>query len=215
MNVQEPVINLPLLFVTGTGTGVGKTVASAWLCRHFGASYWKAIQTGAADGDNDTAVLSALGVTTLPPARIFAHSSAPEYAASQEGTRVEVAEILSALPFQRPLVIEGAGGVLVPLNERETMLDLMAGLAARERLSVVVVAHTGLGTINHTLLTLAALRGRGLEVAGVVMSGAAVPHNREAVARHGGVRVLGELPLFSSVIPEALDAIKPSLTSPI
>jgi dethiobiotin synthetase len=98
--------------------------------------------------------------------------------------------------------VEGAGGVLVPLNDREMMIDLMARLA----LPVIVVARSGLGTINHTLLTLEALAARRLTVAGVVMNGPLDPSNRAAIETYGRVAVIGELPPLEPLTANALNA---------
>lgn len=189
------------LFVTGTDTGIGKTLASAALCRCLGAAYWKPLQTGTADGDDDTREVARLAGLSpahfFPPARRYADPSSPERAASLEGQRVSVSDIVALLPPVRPLVIEGAGGVMVPINEQETMLDLMTAL----NFGVVVVARSGLGTINHTLLTLGAIRSRGLEVHGVILSGPPAPHNAEAIARHGGVKILAQFPVLDEVTP--------------
>ena len=195
-------------FVTGTDTGVGKTLVSALLCRAWNAAYWKPLQTGAADGDDDTRTVAALAglppERTFPPARVYQAPASPEWAATLEHTRVSVAEVLACRPpaLDRPLIVEGAGGVLVPIGAHETMLDLMAALAA----PVVVVARSGLGTVNHTLLTLEALRRRDLPVYGVVLSGPPAPHNRAAIERHGGVRVLAELPPLAEVTAASVTA---------
>jgi dethiobiotin synthetase len=100
------------------------------------------------------------------------------------------ARIAEQASFDGWSIVEGAGGVLVPLNDRELMADLMTALD----LPVVVVARSTIGTINHTLLTLEALRARGLAIAGVVMVGEPSPENRMAIEAHGGVTTLGELP---------------------
>ena len=97
-------------------------------------------------------------------------------------------------------IVEGAGGVLVPINDSETMIDLMTHL----QLAIVVVARTSLGTINHTLLTLEALRRRALQVAGVVMVGHRNPDNRAAIERYGDVAVLGEMPFLDPLTAERL-----------
>ena len=194
------------LFVTGTDTGVGKTLLSALLCRCLGAAYWKPLQTGAEDGDDDTRCVAALAglppERTWPPARVYRAPASPEWAASLEGTRVSVADVLASRPAPPtgPVVAEGAGGVLVPLNESETMLDLITALGW----PVVVAARSGLGTVNHTLLTLAALRSAGAEVRGVVLLGEAAPHNAAAIERHGGARVLAQVPRLAQVTPGAV-----------
>jgi dethiobiotin synthase len=106
-------------------------------------------------------------------------------AAKLAGTHIEVSDVVAMAPAQGNWIVEGAGGVLVPLNDRETMADLMVALA----LPVVVAARSTLGTINHTLMTLEVLRSRGLEVERVVMIGDRNAENRAAVAHHGGVFV--------------------------
>jgi len=181
------------VFVTGTDTGVGKTVTAACLARAWQAGYWKPVQTGTATGDDDTATAAALAAIpadrVAPPAYAFGAPLSPHAAAEREGGRIDLAMI--ALPnCADPLVVEGAGGVLVPLNARDFMVDLMAKLA----LPIVLVARSTLGTINHTLLSLAALRARALPIAGVIMNNPPDVGNRTAIEQFGQVRVLAELP---------------------
>ncbi|MDO9083196.1 MAG: dethiobiotin synthase [Humidesulfovibrio sp.] len=192
------------VFVTGTDTSVGKTVASAWLCLHTGADYWKPVQTGYPPERDADIVARLSGARIHPERHLLRLPRSPHEAAAQEGLRISLDDF--AWPqTDRPLVVEGAGGVLVPLNEDETMLDLMARLAA----PVLVVARTGLGTINHTCLTLLALRARNLPVLGVVFCGGpnnteSGPANRQAIEHHGNVRVLGHIPSLQAVTREAL-----------
>jgi malonyl-CoA O-methyltransferase len=181
------------VFVTGADTGVGKTVVSACLARAWGADYWKPVQTGLAEEPGDTrtvAELAGLGPDRLhPPARAFAPPVSPHLAAAKAGARIALSEL--RLPRSEcPIIVEGAGGALVPLSESASMLDLMARLG----LPAIVVAADKLGAINHTLLTLEALRARGLDVLGVVLTGGPFGDNRAAIERHGRVRVLAELP---------------------
>ena len=181
------------VFVTGTDTGVGKTVAAACLARAWRAGYWKPVQTGRAAGDDDTATVVALaGVSAehvYAPAYALRAPLSPHAAAELEGVRITMDAI--ALPqTAHPLVVEGAGGLFVPLNNRDFMIDLMAKLP----LPILLVARSTLGTINHTLLSLAALRSRRLPIAGVVLNGPPNAGNRTAIERFGQVRVLAELP---------------------
>lgn len=197
------------IFVTGTDTGVGKTVASAWLCLHTGADYWKPVQTGyhppeRADRDADE-VARLSGAHVHPERHLLRLPRSPHEAAAEEGLRLSLDDFVPPRTG-RPLVMEGAGGVLVPLNEDKTMLDLMARLSA----PVLVVARTGLGTINHTCLTLQALRARNLFVLGVVLCGPDDPANRQAIERFGNVRVLGHLPPLEPLTREALLRIAPA-----
>lgn len=192
------------VFVTGTDTDAGKTVASAWLCLHAGADYWKPIQSGHPP-DSDAATVSRLsGAHAHPERHVFRAPLSPWHAGMLEGVRVSLDDF--RLPqTSRPLVIEGAGGVLVPVNESQTMLDLMARLGA----PVIVAARSGLGTINHTCLTLQALRARSLPVVGVILSGPANAENRDAIERFGSTRVLAEIPRLEPLDREALSRIAP------
>lgn len=183
------------VFVTGTDTNVGKTVAAAWLIQHLEADYWKPVQSGTEEG-TDADTLARL--LRLPPERIHPSSYvlraplSPHEAARLEGIVIQPERLV--LPStSRRLVVEGAGGVLVPLTDSFLMIDLMARLG----LPVAVVARSTLGTINHTLLTLEALRARRLEIAGVILNGPLDPANRDAIERFGRVRVLGHLPPFA------------------
>ena len=184
-------------FVTGTGTGVGKTVLSASLALARGAGYWKPVQTGL---ESDTAEVQRLtGCKVLDRGVRLPDPVAPYLAARRIGTRVDLAEVLAHAPQEGEWIVEGAGGVLVPLNENEMMLDVMERLA----LPVIVAARTTLGTINHTLLTLDAIRSRGLTVERVVMVGDRDRDNREAIEVYGRVKV-DELPWMEPLTREAL-----------
>ena len=204
------------VFVTGTDTGIGKTLVSACLVRAWNAGYWKPVQTGLASEPDDTATVTTLAA--LSPDRVQAPRHAlqpplsPQAAAALEQVTITLDDF--TLPaMASPLVVEGAGGVLVPLSETTLMIDLIARLG----LPVVVVARSGLGTINHTLLTLAALRGRQLPIAGVILSGPPNPGNRLAIQRLGGVPVLAELPWLDLVDSDAISHLAteriPALTS--
>jgi dethiobiotin synthase len=185
------------LFVTGTDTGVGKTVVSAALALRTGFGYWKPVQTGLVS--DTTEVQRLAGCQVFDQGIRLPEPVSPHLAAELAGARIEVAEIVGQSPSDGSWIVEGAGGVLVPLNEREKMIDLMAALA----LPVVVVARSRLGTINHTLLTLEALRGRGLRVELVVMSGPANPDNLAAIRQFGNVPAI-EMPRFHPLTPEKL-----------
>ncbi|GFK92494.1 Adenosylmethionine-8-amino-7-oxononanoate aminotransferase [Fundidesulfovibrio magnetotacticus] len=187
-------------FVTGTDTGVGKTVLSALLCRALGADYFKPFQTGQDSDTSEAARLAGLGPERLhPPACVLPAPLAPSQAAELAGVRLDIHQV--RLPgTARPLVVEGAGGALVPVAPGQDMAALMARLG----LPVLVAARSGLGTINHTLLTLEALRLRGIEVAGVALIGEPDARNRRDIEKLGRVRVVLELPRLDPLTPEAL-----------
>jgi dethiobiotin synthetase len=198
------------IFVTGTDTGIGKTVVSAALMHRYRTTtpvrYWKPIQTGI-EADDDSETVRRLGRCSED--EVFRQGVrlprplSPHLAARLARTRISIDELsrtVDAEPAGRFWIVEGAGGVLVPINDRELMLDLIARLA----IPALVVARSTLGTINHTLLTLAALRAGAIGIAGVVMVGERNDENRLAIESYGGVRVLGLLPVLDDVTPEAV-----------
>jgi dethiobiotin synthetase/malonyl-CoA O-methyltransferase len=192
------------VFVTGTDTDAGKTVVSAWLCLHAGADYWKPIQTGHPP-DRDADIVTLLSGAHAHPERHLLRAPLSGYdAARLEGKRIELDDF--QLPqTSRPLVIEGAGGVLVPISETACTLDLMVRLGA----PVIVAARSGLGTINHTCLTLMALRSRSLPILGVVLSGPPNPGNRAAIEHFGNTKILAEIPPLNPLSREALQRVAP------
>jgi dethiobiotin synthetase len=186
------------LIVSGTDTGIGKTVLAGAIAQATGATYWKPIQAGL-DGETDTERVAALGVRTLPEAYRLSAPCSPHWAAEIDGIEIEDADL--ALPQgEDRLVIEGAGGVLVPICD-----DLLfADLFARWDLPVVLAARTALGTINHTLLSIEALRARGVPILGVAFVGDPVENTEATIARVGEVRRLGRLPTLPEVTADAL-----------
>jgi dethiobiotin synthetase len=188
-----------MYFVTGTDTGVGKTVIAAALTLGLKGTYWKPIQTGL---ESDTEwVKKSTGSSFLPEVYRFALPESPHFAARQEGVAISLSKI--ELPPVRPLIVEGAGGVMVPLNDKELMIDLMQHLG----LPLIVVSRSTLGTINHTLLTLERLRQARLPIAGVVLNGPKNPHNRAAIEQYGRVKVLGEVEPIERLDQVALQGI--------
>lgn len=182
------------VFVTGTDTEVGKTVAAACLVRALDGEYWKPVQAGIADG-TDTETVRRL--TGLDGARLHASTYelnaplSPHQAARLDAVTIRMAAFTRPAAG-RPVVVEGAGGVLVPLNDTALMIDLMEQLG----LPVILVARSTLGTINHSLLSLQALRRRRLAVLGVIINGPPNPANQQAVAAFGRVTVLAALPIL-------------------
>lgn len=190
------------VLVTGTDTDIGKTVFAAALTRALDGYYWKPVQAGL-EGGTDAETVARL--TGLPPDRILPETwrlrtpASPHLAAALDGVTID-AGALTIPPCGRPLVIEGAGGALVPLNDEVLFADVFA----RWDVPVVVCASTRLGTINHSLLTLEALRSRGLAIAGVAFIGEANPSSEEAVVRFGEVKRLGRLPRLDPLTPDSL-----------
>jgi len=189
---------LPGVIVAGIGTEVGKTVISAILCEVMGARYWKPIASGSEDGPAESVVVSRLisdGAQRIFSERYLLRKSlSPHVAAALEGVEVSLEEF--SLPVcDAPLVVELAGGVMVPLNDRATNLDLIKRLG----LPVVLVSRHYLGSINHTLLTLFALRSHNIPVKGVVFNGEELPDTERIITTMGDVSVIGRVPSFGEV----------------
>jgi dethiobiotin synthetase len=192
------------LIVTGTDTGIGKTVACAMLMLALDGFYWKPIQSGIEGGTDRQRVMA---LTGLPSSRFFderhvlSQPLSPHRAAELDGVQIGLARLdVPTGPEDRWLVIEGAGGALVPIN-REC---LQAALFSRWRAPVIVVARTTLGTINHTLLTVEALKRRAIDVLGVIFVGDAMPDTEHTIAEMGAVKRLGRLPHLPSLGAESL-----------
>ncbi len=192
------------IVVVGTDTGVGKTVFAAGLTRFLDGFYWKPVQAGL-DGETDSAVVRRL--SGLPPERILPEiwrlqtPASPHLAAERDGVTIDVRS-LSFPPVQQPLIIEGAGGLLVPLTRRELFIDVFA----RWNAPVVLCARTSLGTLNHTLLSLEALQRRAIPVLGVALCGEAHPDNERTLREMGGVPILGRLPRLDALTSRSLEA---------
>ncbi|BBD08057.1 dethiobiotin synthase [Desulfovibrio ferrophilus] len=192
------------LFITGTDTDIGKTVVSAMLMAGRGGYYWKPIQSGCRDMTDTTTVQNLTDLAKhrfLPEAYRLTEPLSPHAAAELDGINVDVEAIgIPEFPDGEPLIVEGAGGVMVPLGPGHFMLDLMRILD----LPVLVVARSGLGTINHTLLTLSAIRRAGLTIAGVVLNGELNAGNHAAIEVFGNIQVVAEIPPLDDLSPKAL-----------
>lgn len=186
-------------FITGTDTNVGKTVLSALLCAALRGTYWKPIQTGAREGTDREQVKAWAALdddSVLPESYLLDDPVSPHLAARLAGQEITVEQIrLPARLPGRPLIVEGAGGVMVPINSRQLMTDLMRHL----NLPVVLAARSTLGTINHSLLSLERLRSEGIRVLGVVLIGPENLENRKAIEHYGQVQVIGQIPLLEAI----------------
>lgn len=187
--------------VTGTDTGIGKTVFSAALTGALGAHYWKPVQSGLEDGADSDSVATLAGLPAgriLPEAYRLTEPLSPHRAAELDQVVIDPDRLV--LPEARPLVVEGAGGALVPLTREVTYADVFAEWG----LLTIVVARTTLGTINHSLLTIEALRARRVPIHGVAFVGEANEDNEATICEMGQVRRLGRLPHLATLEPGAL-----------
>jgi dethiobiotin synthetase len=191
------------LVVCGTDTDVGKTVVSALLVQGLGARYWKPVQSGIEPGGGDVATLERL--LALPPQRLLPEAyrlslpASPHWAAERDGVRIEPDRL--ALPAgDGPLVVETAGGLLVPLRRDWLQIEQIALWG----LPVLLVARSGLGTLNHTLLSVEALRQRRIPLLGLVLNGPLHPDNPRTLEELAGVPVLAELPPLEPLSDQGL-----------
>lgn len=201
--------------ITGTGTDIGKTVLSAGLCGFLGYDYWKPLQTGVAGNlpnaaigkaqhplpDTDADVITRLAaVRTHPETWALSEPLSPHRAAELDGISIDPDRIDP--PADDALIIEGAGGVLVPVTRQVLFADLFA----RWQIPVILAAGTGLGTISYSLTALESLRARGVPVHGVAFIGEDNPDNIATIGQIGRVRVLGRLPILPTLTRDSLQA---------
>jgi dethiobiotin synthetase len=178
------------IFITGIGTGVGKTLVSAIVAEALGAYYWKPVQAGFDEGTDAQWVGARIGSgRVLPELYTLRMPASPHIAAREEGVVISLDRIAGELPSVRPLVVEGAGGLFVPLNDRAFMVDLALRLDA----TVILVSRNYLGSINHSLLTAEACKVRGVRVAGWVFNDH-YGHYENEIADWSGLPVLGSVP---------------------
>ncbi|MGF6428494.1 MULTISPECIES: dethiobiotin synthase [Bradyrhizobium] len=193
------------IVVTGTDTGIGKTVFSAGLAGFLGARYWKPVQAGIEE-ETDAQLVARLG--GLPADRIVPERyrlrtpASPHQSAALDGVRIDPAALDVPDVRDRPLVIEGAGGLMVPLDGSTLYIDVFA----RWHLPIVLCARTALGTINHSLLSVEALRKRGIDILGIAFVGESNPESERAICEIGQVRRLGRLPWLAALAADTLQA---------
>lgn len=194
----------PTFFITGTDTGVGKSVISAILTLGLKGSYWKPVQAGI-EPETDTQWIQQ--ITEMPPSHFFPeayrlnHALSPHAAAAKENIEIELDNIhIPNISGHQPLIVEGAGGVMVPLNKFQYMRDLILHL----NIPVILVARTSLGTINHTLLSLETLRASGIQILGVVLNGPRNESNRLAISHYGQIDILAEVEPLNEINPVSI-----------
>jgi dethiobiotin synthetase len=196
---------MSVIVVSGTDTGLGKTVFAAMLTLALDGVYWKPVQSGTADGTDAKTVAR---LTGLPPGRILperyvlSQPLSPHRSAELDGVEIDPDALVlpEPRPDGRPLVVEGAGGLLVPLTRRTLFIDVFA----RWGVPMVLCARTALGTINHTLLSVEALKARGIPLLGIAFIGEAMADSERTIVEFSGARRLGRLPWLDEISPDAL-----------
>lgn len=197
----------PTYFVTGISTEVGKTVCSAVLVKALGADYWKPVQSGDLH-QSDTMKVAEWNGVTLPDARFHAERwrlqtpMSPHAAADIDGVAIGLDDF-TVPQTANPLILEGAGGLLVPLNHHDTLLDLMA----HWQLPTILVSRNYLGSINHTLLSVRALQQAGVPIAGLIFNGKPTPTTESVILGMTGLPVLCQLPELETVSSQTVAAL--------
>lgn len=201
------------IFITGIGTDIGKTVASAILTEALEADYWKPIQAGELDNSDSIKVANLItnNKTKIhPEAYRLTQPMSPHAAAKLDGLEIKLDEI--QLPnTNNNLIIEGAGGLLVPLNQQELIIDLIKKVEAE----VVLVSQNYLGSINHTLLSLEVLRLKGLNVLGVIFNGEENKETEQYILDYTKVKCLGRINKHQSINKEVILQYKSKFALPI
>jgi dethiobiotin synthetase len=178
------------IFITGIGTDVGKTIASAIITESLEADYWKPIQAGDVDNSDSHKLKSYLSNTKTiihPNGYLLQTPASPHLAAFLDGIEIDVKKVEEP-KNKNHLVIEGAGGILVPINESQTIVDLI-----QKDYKIIVISRHYLGSINHTLLTIEALKNRNLDIAGIIFNGNQNQSSEEIILSKTGVKFIGRI----------------------
>ena len=185
------------IIICGTDTDVGKTIVSSFFVQGLQGIYWKPIQSGTEEGSDTNTVCKILNLDTnryLSEVYKFKAPVSPHWAAERESARIEPNNLY--LPdLDKTIIIETAGGLMVPLNRNWLQIDQLKVWGA----PVILVARTGLGTLNHTLLSLEALKSRHIKVLGIVLNGPPHEDNPKTLEQFGNIKILAKLPIFDEV----------------
>lgn len=193
-----------IYFITGIGTGIGKTIVSAILTEKLNADYWKPIQSGDLDISDSLFIKHLISntKTVIHPERYrLSQPLSPHLSARLDG--LEITTATTQLPeTNNNLIIEGAGGLMVPLNDKELILDLIKTFEAK----VIVVSQNYLGSINHTLLTLEVLKTNQIDVAGLIFNGSPNKETENYIANYSNVNIIGKVPSITTIDKESVKA---------
>ncbi|MEM6602631.1 MAG: dethiobiotin synthase [Pseudomonadota bacterium] len=199
-----------MYFITGTDTNIGKTLISAILTLKLRTTYFKPIQSGDLETGGDTAIVKSL--TRLPdehflnPAYALNAPLSPHLSARYDSKVIDLNKIIEKIkntPLSRPLIIEGAGGVYVPVNDKEYIIDLIAMTG----FEAIIVARSELGTLNHTFLTIEALRARNIPIKGVILNGETNIENQKTITAYSNIPILGHIPIQKSLSYEVIESL--------
>ncbi|MCO4291631.1 dethiobiotin synthase [Solitalea sp. MAHUQ-68] len=189
-------------FITGIGTGIGKTLVSAILLEKYSWDYWKPIQSGdleCSDTITVKSLISTSGPQFHPESYRLTQPFSPHKSAKLDGVTIDLSKF--KLPqTQNQLLIEGAGGLMVPLNDHSLIIDLIKKLEAE----VIVVSQNYLGSINHTLMSLQILKERDISIKGIIFNGKTDESSEDFILKYSGVKCLGRIPEFDTINKETV-----------
>ena len=193
-------MNQQTYFVSGIGTEVGKTVISAILCKALKADYWKPVQAGDLDNTDSHKVEDWSGSKIHPERFKLNHPMSPHAAAERDNVEINL-EDFKIPSVEGPLIIEGAGGLYVPLNQKDCMIDLIKKM----NVPMILVSRNYLGSINHTLLSIEAVKAKGIEIAGIIFNGKENTETQEVIAAMSGVKVFGRVDELAVINKESIE----------
>ena len=201
-------------FITGIGTDIGKTIVSAILAEYLQADYWKPVQAGELDSTDTMKVRQMVSNTQSkfqPETYLLKNAMSPHAAAELENIEIDIEKIKIPDTGNEYLLIEGAGGLMVPLNKKHLVIDLIKNL----EVEVILVSKNYLGSINHTLLSIEALKQRNIPIKGIVLNGTPNPASEEAIRKFSSLPILFRVPelqdLNKEVIKEFASALAPKI----
>ena len=189
-------------FITGIGTGIGKTIVSAIVTEKLQADYWKPIQSGDLDNSDSLKIESLISNTeTIIHSEGFKLTQplSPHLSAKIDNIDLQI-NYLQTPQTNNHLIIEGAGGLMVPLNDQELMIDYIQSLGVK----VILVSQNYLGSINHTLLSIEALKSRGIEIAGIIFNGNSNTETERYIMQYSNVPLLGGIPELDKLDKESI-----------
>lgn len=192
-------------FITAIGTDSGKTLVSAIFCEALGADYWKPIQAGFPKDSDTVKMLLSTNIRVHPEGYLLNTPASPHAAAKIDGIHITLEEI--KIPPSEKIIIEGAGGILVPLNDKDLMIDLMLRLD----LEIILVINLYLGCINHSLLTLEVIKARKLKLKGIVFNGNSNPESESIILKYASVPCLLRIPQQNKIDRETISLLAESL----
>lgn len=195
-------------FITAIGTDSGKTLISAIFCKALGYAYWKPIQAGLEEKDAD--FLQQFGGNDLqifPSAYELITPMSPHAAAKIDGVQVQLEKFI--LPAEKEIIVEGAGGLMVPMNDEVFVVDLIEKL----KLPVVLVSNIYLGSINHTILSFEILKARNIPIAGIVFNGKTVESTKSFILNYTGVKELLHVQPEKEITEEVIEKYATELRS--